>query len=108
MEGKKEFTNNTCFDLKIALTVRVADKPGCVLRIEEFCLRSSESKCIEFGNKCNPFLDGIRCCSSENGLLTECILLTNKCGTQVDKLLNTNNHIIIISAGPCLVVTGHC
>lgn len=106
MDGIKEFTNNTCVDLKVALTVRSGEIPGCVSRIEEFCLKRSESKCITYGNKCNPFLDGIRACSLDHCQFTETAVLVIKRGSDIDKLLNTNNHITFLSAGQSLVISG--
>ena len=106
MEGIKEFTNKSCVDCKVTLIVRAGDRPGCVLKKEEFCIKACEKKCICFGNKCNPFLDGIRVCSAEDGQLVETICATTCSGNTVDKLLNCNDHIVIINAGPCLVITG--
>lgn len=109
MEGKKEFFNASCVNLKVVLTVRAGDQTGCVYKIEEFCLACYESKVICYGNPNNPFLDGIRACSNDGGQYAEVDLQVNKCGCTLDKLLNKHNKIIFLSAGPALAVTSaHC
>lgn len=106
MDGIKKFTNNTCVDLAITLTVRSGERPGCVARIEEFNLRCSESKVIDYGGKFNPFLDGIRAYSCDPDQFTETGVLVKKCGSAIDKLLNTNNHITFLIAAQSLVISG--
>lgn len=106
MDGVKEFCNLTCFDVKVELTVRAGEQPGCVAKVEEFCLKSSESRKVAYGNELNPFLDGIRACSSNSSHCTETGLFVKARGCAADKLLNTNNHITILIAGQSLVFSG--
>jgi hypothetical protein len=105
MEGVKEFTNNTCIDLRVIITIRCGSEPGCSDKKEEFCLKRYERKCITFGNKCYPFLDGIRVCSDDHILCSETCLFVTKCGGAVDRLLNTHHHITFLAAGECIVVS---
>lgn len=107
MEGIREFTNKACFDIKVILTVRSGEKPGCVANREEFCLRRNECKAIAFGNKCNPFLDGIRVCPADNYFCTETCVAVLKIGDPIDKMLNKHHHITFLSAGECLVISNY-
>jgi hypothetical protein len=107
MEGKREFINKSCFDITVVLTVRAGEKPGCCLRKEEFCLKCSECKTICFGSEANPFLDEIHVCSHSHSQCTETKLAVLKCGSAVDKLFNTHHHIVFLSAGQTIVISGH-
>lgn len=106
MDGKKEFINNACSDITVELTVREGERPGCTAKKEEFCLKRSECKIVIFGNECNPFLDGIRACSSNPGQCSETGLFVKTRGCAADNLLNNNNHITFLSAGQSLAISG--
>jgi len=106
MDGTKNFINNTGLHLKVVLTVRSGERPGCVYRVEEFCLCPGERKCVEYGSKCNPFLDGIRVFSDDRGGCTETALFVTGCGcTSIDKLLNKNRDLIFLRAAQSLVIS---
>lgn len=105
MEGIKEFINNACEDLNVTITVRSGDQPGCVFRIEEFCLKRYECKKVVYGDKCNPFLDGICACYCDIGQYAETNLRVKKCGCPLDRLINTHKRIIFLNAGPNIVIT---
>ncbi len=104
----RKFKNDTCFKLKIVLSVRKDEEVGCTLRKEDFCLLPFEEKIVEFGDKCNPFLNGIHVQTIDCAECSETGLFTYKCHTVIDKLLNKNNVIRILIAARSLVVSGFC
>jgi len=109
MEGIKKFTNNTLVDIKVILTVRAGEKPGCVCRTEEFFLRCSETRQICYGDEYNFLLDCMKVISRERGQCVELNVCVLNVGSQVDILLNTHNHIIFYNAGPAFVFSAyHC
>jgi hypothetical protein len=107
MEGIKKFTNNSTVDVKVILTVRAGETPGCIYRTEEFFLRCAESKQICYGNECNNLLDGLKVFSHERGQCVELNVCVINIGCHMDKLLNTHNHIIIYNAGPFFVFSAY-
>lgn len=107
MDGKKEFINNSCFNINVILTVRDGDRPGCILKKEEFFLKCGEKRLICYGNHANPFLDEIQVCSRDNYQFTETKIAVLKPGSPIDKLLNSCDPIIFLSAGQTLVVSAH-
>lgn len=107
MEGIKEFTNNSCTDVNVILTVRSGERVGCVAGREEFCLKRFERKCITYGNACNPCLDKIQVCPVANFPCTETCVCVCKIGDPIDRLLNRNYNITFLSAGECLVITNY-
>lgn len=109
MHGKKDFINNTGLDLHVILTVRFGERPGCVFRVEEFCLKRGEKKCITFGNECHHLLDGCRAYSNDDGGCTETSLFVLCAGSKIDKLLNRNDEIKFVRAAQSIVISGnHC
>ncbi|MDF2609255.1 MAG: hypothetical protein K0R92_729 [Lachnospiraceae bacterium] len=106
MDGKKEFINESCFNINVILTVRDGDRPGCILKKEEFFLKCSERKVVCYGNPANPYLDEIQICSRDNCQFTESKLAVLKTGSPIDKLLNSSHHIVFLSAGQSLVISG--
>lgn len=106
MRGTKDFINNTGLHLKVVLTVRFGERPGCVYRVEEFCLCPGERKCVAYGNECNPFLDGIRIFSDDRGGCTETALFVSCCGDSIDRLLNKSRELTCIRAAQSLVISG--
>lgn len=107
MEGIKKFKNETCFKLEIELSVRNGDIAGSTIKKEDFCLKPFEAKTIEYGNECNPFLNGIHIQTIDCDECSETGLFTSKCNTAIDKLLNKNNFIKILSAAQSLVISGY-
>lgn len=103
MDHKKEFINRSCFDIKVILIIKVGEKPGCFTCTEEFCLKKSESKTISYED---PHIESILVSSCEHGQYTETKLIAKKCGSPIDKLLNHCHHIIFLSAGQTIVVSG--
>jgi hypothetical protein len=107
MEGIKEFSNDTCYELKVELTVRAGEKIGCTARTEEFCLQRGECKIITYGNDANPFLDGIHACASNHNQCSETGLFVRCPGSAVDKLINAYNHISFLLAAQSIVISAH-
>ena len=105
MEGIKEFINNTCSDLNVTIKVRAGLNPGCVYRMEEFCLRIHECKKVCYGNECNPFLDSICVYYCNFGQYAQSELAVRKCGSEVDCLINRHNKILFLNAGPSVVIS---
>lgn len=105
MKGTKEFINDTGLCLKVILTVRCEDRIGTTFRVEEFTLKPWEKKCVNFGNECNPCLDGIRAFSNDNGGCTETALFVNCKGSHIDRLLNNNDVIRFLRAAQSIVIS---
>ncbi len=107
MKGTKDFINETNLCLRVILTVRCDDKVGTTFHVEEFTLKPWEKKCVNFGNEANPFLDGIRAFSNDNGGCTETALFVKCKGSHIDKLLNTNDKIKFLRAAQSIVITAN-
>lgn len=104
----KKFKNETCFKLKVVLSIRKEDIVGCTLKKEDFCLEPFEERIIKVGNEFNPFLNGIHVEIIHCEECSKTSLFTCKCHTPIDKLLNKNNVIKILIAARSLVISGFC
>lgn len=106
MKGRKEFINHSGLCLTVILTVRCGERHGTSFRVEEFCLKPGEKKCIDFGNESNPFLDGIRAFSNEDFIgCTETALFAKCKGSKIDRLLNNSDEIKFIRAAQSIVIS---
>lgn len=109
MKGTKEFINHTGLHLNVSLHVRRGECIGNILCVHEFCLAPGERRCVNYGNECNPFLDGITAYSRDRDGCTETGLFANHRGGHIDRLLNRNHtikflrsaHSIVISSDNC-------
>ncbi|GAA4299386.1 hypothetical protein GCM10023142_39950 [Anaerocolumna aminovalerica] len=108
MKGIKKFKNETCFKLKVELSIRKGEEVGCTFKKEEFCLKPFEARTIEFGNECNFLLNGIHIQTIDCEQCSETGLFTCKCHTPIDKLLNKNDLFKILIAAQSLVISGYC
>jgi hypothetical protein len=106
LSGAKQFTNNTPDDLRVIITVRAGSNPGCVLNCIPFVLAGYETRTITYGNNVSSFLDGISACQMSNGQFTSTAIRATERGSDVDNLMNTNNHILFTIAYNSIVIVG--